>query len=486
MAIKKLLELRGEDWMGGISIHPTLPLGGIFRSATNFDPFEKMGYMVPSRAPVRYGTATATTQIQYFANFTDNNLPYMYGYAGATAGGTTALYKILATDGTTTDVSAEISTSSSAARGCIVHKSKFVYAKDASIRANAIVVASGSDAAILSSGVNSAEHKFEVGADLNLYFTNGVSVGKIVDVTSTTGNTGNAFSLETGMTIRDIANDGRYLVIVADDRTGTDVLGVYNSVIAYWDYTSGVLTQRYDFQSGGLTGVQIMDGNAHVFGNDGMFVCNVASFPQLVIPFRGTANLTGTYPKLSSAIIKRDNAILWGDANSGKVFGYGSLIAGQKKIIFQITTAGGGNISALNNQGSTTSVSSFIWMGTTTPALYGQGISNTRDQAVVDVANIALPRTFKLSFIKVITTELLSSGLSITASILSQDQNKVVTQSTFSFAADGAKQSKMLYPESAAVVQFNEIARLRIDSTKAPIAAVEVWGEEVELQDQSL
>lgn len=485
--MKKIFELNKNIWGSGIALQPSAQRGGLFYQASNFDPFEVLDIMQPSRAPVRYGNATVTKQINYFANFTQSNLPYLYGFAGL--GTTTALYEIKGTDGTVTDVSAQIATTASA-RGCVIWYDNvsatrgFIYATDTTVRANSVPVALANDLEILT-GLTSAEHKFEPGADGNLYFTNGNKVGKITSTTGTAGNILDAFTFPAGYTIRDIANDGRYLVIIADNQTGTDQLGTYNCIIGYWDYASEQLTQRYNLQLNSVVAVQIMNGNAHVFSKEGIYICNVSAYPQILFPLNGTSSLVNSFPTKSSQVIKRGNdVILWGDGNSSKVYGYGSLGLGDKHIMFHPASVGAGNITALGVQGLSNTVTP-IFIASSTPALYIQGISSTRDTASLITTSIVLPQPFKLSYIRVVAREVLSSGQTMTLSMSSQNYSKLASSSqTFSFTADGAKQSKYFLPITDTIQMFNDFA-LSFTSNFA-IQSIEVWGEPLEGPNQSI
>ncbi len=47
----KIQEVKGSDWAKGQSAQPNLPIGGLFRSMSNFDPFEQTGVFIPSLNP---------------------------------------------------------------------------------------------------------------------------------------------------------------------------------------------------------------------------------------------------------------------------------------------------------------------------------------------------------------------------------------------------------------------------------------------------
>lgn len=470
--------------MGGLAFQRTSQLGGLFYSATNFDPFENLGIWQPALASVNYNSVAITKQIQYFANYTTGNIAYTYAFAGS--GATTALYSIKSTDGVITDESAQITTTASA-RGMAVWSDtasatrSLVYATDTTLRANAIPVASASDIEILT-GLNSAEHVMCKGADGNLYVTNKNLLARVTSTTGTSGNSANVFAFDQNLIIRDIANDGRYLVIIADDNAGSG-LGTYNCMIAFWDYTSGSLTQRYDFKANGIISVKIMDGNAYVFSRSGLHVCNVSSFPRMVFPLSGNSSLTGIYPPSSRAVAMRGaDVILW--ASGAQVYGYGSLGVGDKKIMFNPVT-GSGTIVSLATQEKTSSIMNVL-MGNSTPALHIQGISSTKSTSAITTSTFTLPQPYKLDYIKIIARDKLASGESISVQINSIDGSGLPSnQQTFSYATHGAKQSKIFYPFEAQQQVFHEFY-LVLESVKCDIQSIEIWGSPVSNQDQSL
>lgn len=475
---KKLISISGEDWMKGISLQPTIAVGGIFQLASNFDPFYRMGFMQPSFAATRYGTSEVTKTIRYMTGM-DISGPFLIGYADN--GSATALYKINATTGAVTDEIASITTATNA-RGLLFGQNRLLYAGTTTIRS--VSAALGGDASVLT-GLTDGEHPMVVGADLNIYGINGGAdanqIFRIVDASSTTGNVTNAFALEAGMRIRDLKNDGRYLVIIADNRNSSSSgIGTYNCVIAYWDYFSGTLTQRYDFRDSAMNALAIQDdGSAIVFGSDNIYVCNVASFPRPILSFKVLSNIA-TPPTSPAQVIKRNGSILWGGGDDN-IFGYGSLIAGQKKIFFSPYSIPTGTVTALaENTGQ-------VWAANSTPAFYGFW-DGSRDTAVVYTTHVSFDRPYRLSDIKIVARGELASGESITVQVVAEAGGSApsVTQ-TFSYATDGAKKVRIFPPKpnTDTSVIVHEIFKVEITANTA-VQTIEIFGEEVDPLDQSI
>jgi len=467
MAIEKILEIRGEDWAKGYSFQNGLPYGGLFSNATSFDPFKLYGYMVPSVEPVEVGAAQISKAIRYIAPGQVSGTNFIFSWADN--GSTPALYKTNVLSGVTTDESGNVTVTSSAARGIIVYGGYVVYARNTEIRS--VTTALATETQILTTNVTSGEHPFTIGADKNIYFPNGNYVGKINSATglaATTGNDAQAFAMEPGLNIRHLVNDGRYLVIIADDGS-TSTSGKVNCVIAYWDYTSTTLTQRYDFQAAGLTAGFLMDDAVYVFGKDYLYVANLSTSPRTVFPFIGSGATITAYPTSPGQISQQGNSVYWG--SGPRVYAYGSFAAGAKKIVYQPYTFDD-------------SVTAFIQTGiapfgaTSGSDLFAVGFSPaTSLTAGITTAQMQLPSPYKFEFARITMRSVMSTGKTATFSINCRGGGGSVTgASTFSFSNDGAKQSYIFKPSGggATVDWFDEFS-VTIESN-ATIEKLEIWG----------
>jgi hypothetical protein len=392
----------------------------------------------------------------------------MYLYCGE---GNTALFEMNLVTYAITDRSSQITTSATGAKGAFSYKGYFVYALATSVRARQIPVTGGTDTEILT-GLTSGEHPFAIGADLNLYFPNGNSIGKITNVTGTSGNSTNVFSLESGMNIRAVKSDGRYLVIIADDRqANSSGVGAANCVVAYWDYASGTLTQRFDFKDPGMLALEILEGNAYVWGWDALYVSNIATFPKPIIPFRNS--MITARPVLQSQVTVKNNSVLWVNGtipDISSVYGYGSWLPGQPKILYNPFAGFSGKGSAINWNGSR------LFVCTDAPKVYTPH-SNNKETSYINTPNIVLPAVYKPIMFKVTASDKLISGNSIYVAIFtSQINQNLVMDGTMSYTNDSAIQSKVFRPKIY-IPQMRDIG-IGIQ-TNTPVESIEVFGEEL-------
>lgn len=478
---KRLITISGKDWMKGFSIQKSFPIGGIFSEMTNFDPFERMGFLQPARVPTRYANATITKTIRYMTGM-DISGPFIIGFADG--GGATALYKINAITGAATDEVASI-TSATNARGLLFAKNRLLYANPTAIRSVSATLTG--DASVLT-GLTDGEHPMVMGADLNIYGVDGGAAAnqifRIADASSTSGNSLNVFALETGMFIRSIKNDGRHLVMVADNRqTSSSGIGNYDCCVAYWNYADETLVARYSLKDSGMFAVEIDDdGSILVFGGNNIYVSNVVTQPTPIFSFKGDTPITSK-PGGSPWVIKKNSSVLWGDSGGSKIHGYGNQVVGQKKVFFAPYDTGDTSITAIvENAGQ-------VWAATDTPALYGfWDTATARATASLVTAPILFDRVYKITNFRVVTRAILASGETVSVEILKQGGGAIISdQQDFTFAANGAKQVRIfgIDPGTNTTPNCQEIDEIQID-TNACIESIEIWGEEIPWNNQEL
>ena len=335
---KRIIEISGESWLSGISVHPYLPVGGMFQKATNFDPFQKVGIYIPSKTPSEVGSGATIAQ----------NIEAMIGYSAST--GTVAhiiafansskVYDINAANNSVSDVSSNIS-GMTTVRGAAKYKGSAVYASDDNVYANVIPL-QASQTTILS-GINTAPHVMKVAPDRNLYVTNGSSVARITSVTGTSGNQSTYLTFETGVVTRGLDDDGTHLVIVGDTNSvsPSSVLERNRCFVAFWNMKSQDLTRIWDFEDSSVGGVACVEDEVLVFGSSGTWTCSVGSRPRLLQPGIDNTSLFGAVPA-SGAVTKVGGIALWGVAtSSGASEGAGSYVRGYgrrsphtKKVLF--------------------------------------------------------------------------------------------------------------------------------------------------------
>lgn len=465
--IEKILEIRGDDWMKGMSYQTTLQYGGIFSQAANFDPFKRIGIMSPTVVPAAVGAAQITKTIKYIAPAQVSGTNFIFSWADN--GSSPSLYKTNLQSGVTTDESSNVTVTSSSARGITAFGGYIIYARNTEIRS--VTTALTGDTQILTTNVTSVEHPFTIGADKNLYFANGNYVGKIngeTGLAATTGNDAQYFKLPEGMMIRDMVNDGRYLCIIADD-AGTSTAGKVNCMVGYWDYSSDDFTTRYDFLANGVTAAALLDGAIYVLGKDYMYITSVNTEPRSIFSFLGTTSSINSAPNGRSSVSVQGNSMYW--ASGAKIYAYGSLVSGTKKFFYQPYT--------FDN-----TVTAFIQTGvvpfgaTTNDELFAVGLAPaTAATASLLTSNIILPRPYKLEYARVTMLTDLASGESVSFYMQNRSGAGSITgTSTFSFANEGAKQTHIFRTESNTQgFQFFDEFKIGIDSN-APIEKIEIFG----------
>ncbi|HUC20463.1 MAG TPA: hypothetical protein VMR98_03145, partial [Candidatus Polarisedimenticolaceae bacterium] len=322
------------------------------------DPFEMAGMMCP---PLTASIVSLGATPKYLTPINILGTAYWYVHCD------TKLYRVLNDSPyTATDVTAQVSTTDGATtgiRGAALWKGKYIYSTATKIFSNDLPVLAASEVTILN-GVSSSlvDHRFTTGADGNLYFTDVGSVGRITNTAGTSGNTFAAVTFsDASMVVRHLVNDGRYLVILADNNGGTAPTS-YGSLptnrsrcqVLFWDMVKGNFEQIWELDDSYLIGGIHQDGAIYIFGSDNLYVCNIATPPRSILNFKGNSTITAK-PTSPSQITRGRGSIYWTDGNttSGQIYAYGSLIPGTPKIFYQpYTSASSDPLTALGFNGT--------------------------------------------------------------------------------------------------------------------------------------
>lgn len=494
----KIFDLSMDKWMGGLSRQSSIMVDGLFSSSSNFDPFEISGMMQCSLASTKASDLDITVTPTTINSFQKSGVGYLYVHSP------TKLYEVL--DGspyTTVDKTANISAASSV-RGSIIFNGYYVYSLSNTVRARIVPVTSGSDVQILSLATDGTWHPFCVGADGNLYIGDYGVVGKITKslaagegVLGTTGNVGTAVALESGMYVRDLVNDGRYLVIIADNNPSGDynntggstppvpVNGNYRCQVLFWDMIKSTFDQRFEFNDSYLIGAKILDGGIYVFGGDNLYVCNISTPPKAIFNFRSPSTITEK-PQTPYQIIRSKNSIYWCGQSNAVIYAYGSLFPGMKKIFYQPFNSTH-TPSTLGFNGS----KFYIGTSGTDNFLQVSDTGTTRNTGSVITAPILLPQPYKIAYVKVIMRNLFASGDSINVYMSSQNANEeVLSSNSQTFTQVGSRQVIIFdkhLPGGAHTSEADvfEDFQLTVISNKA-VAKVEVWATPVDSQTQTI
>jgi len=495
--MKKIFELAGQDWMKGLSVQASFPLGGIFRQASNFNPFEKMGTMSPGSTATELGSGTITEVIRSLVSVyhSGDSASRVLAY-----GDDSSLYKVAPSSGTVSDISGTLASGSTTARGAIAWRNKFVYLKNTEARKFDLTGTFGANEAQLLSGLTTGvTHEPVIGADGNLYIPNGSAIARLVLETGTTGNSTSVFSIDSDLTIRQLLNDGQFLVGIADANSN-NTNGLFRCVVFFWDMVSGTPERIYDLYENRVYAMEQKDSAIYVYGSDSVYVCNVSSAPKVLFPLR---NSTLSEPTLPSCLKYYRNSILWArtggsDASTGILInGYGSAYAGQKPIFFTPSfheTTSFETTAFLPFTYDTANSYYFIACAESdgsNPKLFrfyttGSEAGATRTTASLKVSDIHLPQPYKFEYAKIVLRDPISSGQSVSFSMQAQGEGVTVSSSqTFNTVG---KQTFIYYPSPAASTPeyIEEICNLSISSTKAVIERFEIWGTPVTQQQAKI
>lgn len=482
MKPEKIFEIKGEDWVKGLSYKSDFPIGGSFAAASKFDPIENYGFFLSSLDSATLGSTTATP-IQ-ITSWNDSGTAKLYVHT------VDKLYEVLdGTPWTEVNKSAEINVASNFT-GAITFKGRYVYSHVAEVRSNVFPVASASDVRILNGAASSEHyHPMCIAPNKLLYVADFGQINEITSVTGTSGNTLGKYLLEDGFVVRDLLNDGNYLVAIADNNTSNKIasagsLGKYRCQILFYDVNSGRPTADYiyEFNDSWLVSVKQLDGNIYIIGKENMYVCNSATAPRAIFNF-GLGSTITEPPLTPFQVTTKDNSIIWCGQTNGAIYAYGSLVSGNKKIFYQPYNIG-------------TTPSAIVWTGTN---IYvgGSGANQmlsilnsgtTRTQTSVTTCPLYTSRPYRYAFSKVIMKSKLSSGGEVYLGLNNLDSSGIISdQITKQYSTVGAKQAILFNQENDGSLASSKVFhdfQLTVGSNQA-IARVEVWAHPVENYEQT-
>lgn len=483
----KIYEIKGEDFAKGLSLKSSFSVGGIFSTAENFDPFEDYGYLRTSLDAVTTDDDyTATPNV--LTSWNSSGTAYIYSHTP------THLYQVL--DGspyTTIDKSAEIDVTG-AVTGAILYKGRYIYAQadTTEVFSNTLPVASGSNILIFNSGGSNTSWwtPMAIAADKNLYFAHG-NICRITTVSGggeTTANNGSYYDLESSMYARDLVNDGRYLVVVSDNNTSnqrgaTPARGNYRCQVAFFDVNNGRSTADfiYEFSDSYVTSVRYLDGVIYIFGRENIWACNSVTPPKIVFSFNSTSTIVEP-PQNPFQVTQNTNSLFWCGQTNGKIYAFGSLVSGLKKVFYQ-PYAVGATPSAITNNGTE------FYVGTSgaNQMLRVLNTGSTRSLTSSTTASSYLPQPYRFAFARVVMKSKLATGGQVYFGITNNNGERISNFRTKTFSETREKQSILFNLENdttASIKEFNDF-KLSVGSNQS-IAKVELWAYPIDNYDQNV
>lgn len=488
----KILELKTTDWMKGLSVQSGFSLGGLFRRAKSFDPYEEMCYFKPSLAPVQVDGETITTKVNAMVSKSNGVDGYVFAIGTRTGGaGNKCLYRIKLDDATVVDYSSQIDQHDGAStiphQGITYWNGRLIYEANGVIRSNVITPASASDTNLLSTsntGLTGADVIFAVGSDGYLYYTanQGHSIGKIIKADGTAGNINNAFTFtDTNLVPKDITSDGFYTIFLADNNYQRSLLVKVTCKIFFWDTISSKAEVIYDIPDSYVISAKYVNGRVLILGASGLWICNSATPPKLIMPLS-----SNKLPTLASQVDVKGNILYWASPSlGGEIYAYGSDIG--KDILFNPYT------SNQSNNLNTCLVSSGDYFvcgvdeGTNTPKVFILNSGTTRGSSTIQTTTIPLVQPYSLSHIKIVLKKPLATGEEVIAQLLNGNGGLITDTIIKSNTINGDKQELLFEPKptDATVKSFEEFY-LSISSNGPIVQRATVYGIPIDDFSQNL
>lgn len=443
----KLYEIKGSDWMKGISIQSDFALGGLFQSG-NTDPFRKMGYLSSVPANTEIDNTVITSEVTYLASKNSGAEGYVYAINDSLVDKTKSFYRIQISDGSVVDYSDQIDQNSSSPvthNGLAMYKGRVIYEQGGSLRSNTTTPTTGNDTNILSSastGGSDTPIMFSQGPDGVLYYTanQNSSIGKIVLVTGTSGNTNTAFTMtDTSMVPKDLCNDGTYLVFIADNNSAKSDYGNATCRVFFWDTIKTKADIIYDIPDDYLISARYVDGKVLILGASGIWVCNSATPPKLVFPL-ASAKL----PTLANQVTTKDNIMYWvAPGLVNRVWAYGAKIG--QPILFNPFV-----LSATSDLALAFVSSGDYFVGSDENGVFLHDTDGTPVSGNAATVVKPLDQTYKFEYVKVVLKAPLASGEQVTLGIFNGDGGVIMNSTIKGFSTYGAKQTLIFNPNGLA------------------------------------
>lgn len=473
----KILELAQSDWMKGISLQDTFPVGGIFQSSSyNFDPFETMGYLQPALASVQLDSAinkkpTASVAMQ------SGGTGYVFQIADRTAGAAKNLFRIKTSDLTVTTQSVSGGSAAGARsfmgigyfNGALLtldESNGFFYRIDPTSFVETLVAVG-----VAGNNANTIPPAFYTGADGNLYFTKTGSDGKIGKITTAFALTDGVFQGDPNLTPKDITGDGTYLIIAMDENPSQVANINVKCQIYYWDMDKANADLVQTIPDSYLISARFVDGRLLVMGGSGLWQCGIGTNPRLILPLTASQ-----LPINNQAVSVSGNIMKWVAGTSGREYAYGAKIG--KPIWYSPFLS---NQSAFNQ---TTLVCSgnYDVVGVDDGAGGGRAyISNTgstRTSATVVTAPSILPQPFKFNYAKVVLKSKLTTGQAVDLVLQNSEGIEIKASDTKSYSASNPVRTLIFLPKKSAtqVQDFEDIVCQINPQLGAVVQRVVIYG----------
>lgn len=483
-----ILKISGKDFYKGLSLYSQDPVGGIFKLATNYDPFLKLGRLYPTLGPTRKDGSSIAIPIRSFEFYSDGTNRFLFAFGNKDISDKSA-YKINLDTDAITDISSGVHTNVSAGTTQLsstvrLWQGRIVYSQDdsgASLRS--ITPSATGDVSILGSlASGDPSHPSVIGPDGHLYVGNAQYIARCVIATGTSGNSATQFdSLQSNLVCRDLDHDGQFIFAGFDNNTAK-LSGIKaDCQIIVWDRYKAYAEKRYQLSESYIIAVKCLGSACYVLTPSGWYVCSIASEPKLLYPMSSDSPIN-VFPTDFNGVAKNGHSIYWIDsAGTGYVFAFGQKIAGRPNILYQPYYG----IGTAENMQALAISSSYIYTGTSINRIYKLNFA-TGSSASIQTCPHYLPQPYTFAYTKLKLRTVFQSGDSITHGLYNSNSEVISDNETKTYTTEGSRGLKtILFRRTAttnSVVDFTDL--YPFITTNAEIAEIEVYGDKMSIHSQ--
>mgnify|MGYP001568243780 CR=1 FL=1 len=468
--MRRILTLNKQDWLRGLGISQYLENDGLFYAAKGIDVWRDIGLLQTGYSETDLTGAVIANAPTAFEGVSVNTVDYLYIYD---SGG--KIYRLATTDDSGLALKATIA--NSVGQDLALLEAKILYTQNTQVGTiTSPAAASPTFTDNVGTGLTSSSiHPIAIGADKLAY------IGDVDGVARFDGTTISldVFTVPADQMVACLVNDGYYLVVgTRYNNSTTTTVGpdTSQSFVYFWDMGANTPLRIYNKEINGLIVKMVTrGGNTYIITTTGIYVCNINEPPKLLANdsqgIIGFPTVAGDAPT-NKVDVYRDQ-VIWGVA-AGDIYAYGSRHI-KLPPVFSTPHTGLGIITALKawNVGG----GQRIYLGNNTPKLYV--LKTGRDTSVnAQTAKIDLKRTWKILGCKVFT-EPLASGDSLTVDVIGDAGTSIISAQTFTFAADGAKVSKLINTLNTSVDNRTDEVSIKLTFTAGAvkIKRFELYGE---------
>ncbi len=284
--MKKILTLKSEDFLKGMSLSAHAPLGGIFDVAQGINFFSPsgLGLLMPFHSPTVISTSTVTDSV-----ISMDTYPYDTPYCFA-MGDTPRLYRLnMSTDAVENITPTDIGTTPASRGQVAVYKDTLIYSQLTKLgkctnltSTTGTVKSSCTSDGITSTLCSSDYHPVFVGPDENVYIGGDHNYTYSVGKWDGTTHTPDKFVLPKGYTITCFEKDAYWLIIGATIGPG-QVYANSSSTIFFWNTWATTWTKRYNIPDGIIQGMRRHGDFVYAFTGNAIYKFNTTIIINTVI-----------------------------------------------------------------------------------------------------------------------------------------------------------------------------------------------------------